>query len=67
MRYTQHEEEIEKYKNSLEEDIFSCMELSKQSYIEITLMPVNRFYNYLKWKSSLEIEKEKMIEEGIKK
>ena len=66
VQYTQHNE-IERYRNSLAENIFSCMELSQQSYIEITLMPVKRFYDYLKWKSSLEIEKEKMLEEGIKK
>ena len=43
------------------------MEMSKQSYNETVEMPVNRFYNYLKWKSDLEEEKRKMITEEISK
>jgi hypothetical protein len=43
------------------------MEMSKQSYNETVLMPVNRFYNYLKWKTELEEEKRKMITEEISK
>jgi len=39
------------------------MELSKQSYIEIVNMPVKRFQNYLKWKSDLEEDRQKMLEE----
>ena len=39
------------------------MELSRSSYIEIALMPVKRFYDYLKWKSELEEEKQKQMEE----
>ena len=40
-----------------------CMEMSKQSYIETTMMPVKRFQDYLKWKSDLEEERKKMIQE----
>jgi len=29
-------------------------------------MPVNRFYNFLKWKADLEREKQKLINENIK-
>ncbi len=41
------------------------MEMSKQSYKDIMSMPVQRFYNYLKWKASLEDDKRKMLEENI--
>jgi len=37
------------------------MEMSKQGYSEVTLMPVKKFYDYLKWKTKLEEEKQKMI------
>jgi len=43
------------------------MEMSKQSYNETLSMPVKRFYNYLKWKSDLEEEKQKMILEEVGK
>jgi len=39
------------------------MELSSQSYPETMSMPVQRFYDYLKWKSDLEDEKQKLIKE----
>jgi len=47
----------------LEDNIFACMEMSGQSYTEVVQMPLHRFYNYLKWKSTLEEEKKKAIEE----
>ena len=43
------------------------MELSKQSYNAVMQMPVKRFQDYLKWKSQLEEEKQKRIEEENKK
>ena len=43
------------------------MEMSKQSYEAVMLMPVKRFYNYLKWKSDLEDEKQKMMLEEVSK
>jgi hypothetical protein len=43
------------------------MEMSKQSYSETTLMPVTKFYDYLKWKTDLEEEKQKMLLEQIGK
>jgi len=43
------------------------MEMSKQSYIDIQLMPVKRFQDYLKWKTQLEEEKQKKFEEESKK
>ena len=35
------------------------MEMSKQSYDECMSMPLNRFQDYMKWKSKLEEEKQK--------
>ena len=43
------------------------MEMSKQSYTEIMAMPVKRFQNYLKWKVTLEEERQKKIVEGTSK
>jgi hypothetical protein len=43
------------------------MEMSKQSYYDVCLMPVQRFYDYMKWKTKLEEEKAKMISEVKKK
>ena len=40
------------------------MEMSNQSYSDIMSMPVKRFYSYLKWKSTIEEEKQKQIIEG---
>jgi len=31
------------------------------------MMPVHRFYNFLKWKAELEKEKQKLINENISK
>ena len=41
------------------------MEMSKQSYEDVVKMPVNRFYNYLKWKTDLEKQKKEMLAEEI--
>jgi len=43
------------------------MEMSKQSYHDICCMPVQRFHNYMKWKTRLEEEKAKMLKEVTKK
>jgi len=43
------------------------MEMSKQSYFEVSLMPVQRFHEYMKWKTRLEEEKSKMLQEVTKK
>lgn len=56
---------INKYRVTLDKNIYSCMEMSKQSYQEVMAMPVKKFYDYLKWKSDLEEEKRKMIQEEI--
>lgn len=43
------------------------MEMSKQSYHETMLMPVKRFQDYMKWKSDLEDEKQRLILEEVSK
>jgi hypothetical protein len=43
------------------------MEMSRQSYTDAMLMPVKRFYDYLKWKTQLEEEKQKRFAEESKK
>ena len=53
----------DKYRTSLTENIFICMEMSSQSYEEVINMPVSRFYEYLKWKSKLLEDKRKAMEE----
>jgi len=58
--------ELVDYKNELNESIYACMEMSKQSYIEICMMPFKRFQDYMKWKARFEEEKQKRIEEEIK-
>jgi NurA-like 5'-3' nuclease len=58
---------IAEYRKNLEEEIFACMERSGQSYIDICMMPVKRLENYLRWKAKLEEEKQKLIDEEMKK
>jgi len=63
---SQHDE-IFSFKKELAENIYSCMEMSRQSYIDVILMPVKRFQDYLKWKTQLEEGKQKRLEEETKK
>ena len=62
MQCTQHDS-IDEYRKTLAENIFSCMEMSKQSYVETVMMPIKKFSDYLKWKSDLENEKNKLMHE----
>ena len=41
--------------------------MSKQSYVECLLMPFKRFQDYMTWKTKLEEEKQKRIDEEIGK
>jgi len=41
------------------------MEMGKQPYLHVIQMPVQRLKNYLKWKSKLEEEKRKMLEDNL--
>ncbi len=58
---------VENYRKSLAADIYTCMELSAQSYIDVVNMPVKKFYDYMKWKTDLEEEKQRRIDEESKK
>jgi len=57
-------EKISEYKDDLQKTIFACIELSKQQYDVIMNMPVKRFYDLMKWKSDLEDEKKRQINEN---
>lgn len=54
---------IDSYKKVLNDNVFTCMELSHQSYNEVMAMPVKKLFDYLKWKNSLEDSKRKILEE----
>lgn len=43
------------------------MEMSGQSYPDTVDMPTNRFQNYLRWKTKLEDDKKKALDEEIAK
>ena len=58
---------VEDYRKSLAADVFTCMELSGQSFVDVVHMPVKKFYDYMKWKTELEEEKQKRIDEETKK
>lgn len=58
---------VVEFKENLAENIFACMEMSKQSYTDVILMPQKRFQDYLKWKTKLEEEKQKRFDEETKK
>ena len=58
---------IEKYRKSLAADIFTCMELSGQPFDNVVEMPLQKFYGYMKWKTDLEEEKQRRIDEESKK
>jgi len=39
------------------------MELMRQQYTTVMMIPIGRFYEMLKWKSKLEEEKQRIIKE----
>ena len=55
-----NDQKRENYTKVLEENIFTIMETSHNSYESIMNMPVSRFNNYLKWKKKLEEEYNKL-------
>lgn len=61
--YTVHEDKIDQYRKSLQLNIFSAIEMMKLQYDTVMLMPVKRFYDMLKWKSELEEERSKLMQE----
>jgi len=60
------DDKIDQYKKDLEENIFTCKELTGSSYLEIMSMPVERFYRLIKWKSSLEKDKQRIMDDKMK-
>lgn len=58
---------IDNFISSFEENLFLCMELTKQSYESIMMMPVDRFYKLLKWKIKFDEEVNKMKEDEYSK
>ena len=50
-------DQVDKYRNRLKDDIYTTMEFSGQSYIEVVNMPLQRMYDYLLWKSKHEQKK----------
>ena len=59
--------DVERYRKALAADVFTCMELSRQPYVDAVNMPIKKFYDYMKWKTDLEEEKQKRIDEETKK
>ena len=57
------EESTKHYKKVLNENVFMCMEWAKQSYNDTMKMPVKKMQDYLSWKTKLEEEKQKLLEE----
>ena len=51
----------------LGDNINACIEMLHQGYLDIMAMPIKRFSDLLKWKSDLEDQKLKIIEEKGKK
>ena len=47
-------------------NIYTCMDLTGQSYIDVLYMPVKFFLDFIKWKIQIEDEKQKKINEITK-
>ncbi len=62
--HSSNSDEISEYRKDISENIFACMEWSKQSYIEVLQMPVKKLHDYMRWKMKLEEEKEKSMEKN---
>lgn len=58
---------VNQFRDTLESNIYACMEMSGQSYPDTVDMPTNRFQNYLRWKTKLEDDKKKALDEEIAK
>jgi len=57
--------EIENSRQNLEENIYSVIEIFHVGYNDVLGMPYNSFLGILKWKSDLEEERKKKMEEKI--
>lgn len=56
-------DDIDKFRKSWDEEVFSAVEILKQPYNVIVNMPVQKLKSLLQWKDRLENEKEKIIKE----
>jgi hypothetical protein len=54
----------ESFLEAQNELIFAAMEAGHQQYESIVKMPVQKLNDYLKWKTKLEKEKEKLMDES---
>jgi len=57
--------EIENSRQNLEENIYSVIEIFHVGYNDVLDMPYTSFLGILKWKSDLEEERKKKMEEKI--
>jgi len=48
---------------TINQNIFTCMDMTGQKYIDIMFMPVKTFLDFIKWKVEVEEEKHKQIQE----
>jgi len=60
-----NEKNVERYLDSLNETIFFTIEMSKMSYQDIMLMPVDKLRQYLKWKNKFDEEVAKQREKEL--
>ena len=58
-------DKVSQYKKNLQENIFACKELTGEGYLDIMHIPVDRFYAMIKWKTDLEKDKQKMMNDKI--
>ena len=57
------DDNIDKFRRNWDEEVFSAIELLKQPYDSVMNMPVLKLKNILRWKTKLEEDKEKLIQE----
>jgi len=47
----------------MDQNVFTCMDLTGQKYIDIMYMPIKTFLDFIKWKIEVEESKQKKIDE----
>ena len=57
------DEQIDKFRKSWDEEVFSAIEMMHQPYESVMMMPVLKLKNMLKWKNKLGEDKENLIKE----
>ena len=50
----------------MDQNMFTCMDLTGQKYLDIMYMPVKTFLDFIKWKMQVEEEKNKKIDDLTK-